>query len=142
LQQGPWEDFCFRNVVPGRGGRRGVAKFRRCAAGFRPGRVGEGSRGPKGLVCGRRWVEKPPVRAGRRRPGGLAAVRLGPAGLRPGSGGGGAGKVVEGRVAQLGCLAGGGKAGVPRLAEELHGRSCVGLHRAAGCAGLRRAAAA
>jgi hypothetical protein len=52
LQQGPWEDFCFRNVVPGRCGRRGLGKFRRCAAGFRPGRVGEGSRGPKGPVCG------------------------------------------------------------------------------------------
>jgi hypothetical protein len=53
LQQGPWADFGFRNVVLGRGGRRGLGKFRRCAAGFRPGRVGEGSMGHGGSVS---WV--------------------------------------------------------------------------------------
>jgi hypothetical protein len=45
LQQGPWKDFGFRNVVPGHGGRRGLGKFRRCPAGFRPGRAREGPTG-------------------------------------------------------------------------------------------------
>jgi hypothetical protein len=52
LQQGPWEDFCFRNVVPGNGGRRGVDKFRRGSPGFGRGRAGEGPRGARGLVWG------------------------------------------------------------------------------------------
>jgi hypothetical protein len=75
LQQGPWEDFEFRNVVHGRGGRCGLGKFRRCAAGFRPGRVGEGSRGSKGPVCGLKRVVEHRWAAGRRRPDGLAAER-------------------------------------------------------------------
>jgi hypothetical protein len=37
LQQGPWEDFCFRNVVPGRGAAAVPVKFRRILAGVRRG---------------------------------------------------------------------------------------------------------
>jgi hypothetical protein len=50
LQQGPWKDFGFCNVVPGRGGRRGVAKFRRGSPGFGRGRAVEGSMGHGRLV--------------------------------------------------------------------------------------------
>jgi hypothetical protein len=52
LQQGPWKDFGFGNVVSGCGAAAVPVKFRRCLAGVRPGRVGERSRGPKGPVCG------------------------------------------------------------------------------------------
>jgi hypothetical protein len=53
LQQGPWKDFGFRNVVPGCGGRRGLGKFRRCVAGVRPGRAREG---PTVHWCSVSWV--------------------------------------------------------------------------------------
>jgi hypothetical protein len=42
LQGGPRKELQIRNVVPGRTGRRGEAKFRRAAAGLGQGRAGEG----------------------------------------------------------------------------------------------------
>jgi hypothetical protein len=52
LRRGPCKELGVCNVVPGRGGRRGLGKFRRCATGFRSRRARERSRGPKGPVCG------------------------------------------------------------------------------------------
>jgi hypothetical protein len=43
LQQGPWKEVLFCNVVLGAAGRRGEAKFRRAAAGLGQGRAVEGS---------------------------------------------------------------------------------------------------
>jgi 1-acyl-sn-glycerol-3-phosphate acyltransferase len=40
LQQGPWKECWLCNVVPGRSGRRGLGKFRRCIARVRPGGQG------------------------------------------------------------------------------------------------------
>jgi hypothetical protein len=45
LQGGPRKEKFPCNVAPGGGGRRGLGKFRRCAAGFRPGRAREGPTG-------------------------------------------------------------------------------------------------
>jgi hypothetical protein len=52
LQGGPRKENFLRNVVPGSGGRRGVAQFRRGLAGARPGRVGERFRGHVHSVSG------------------------------------------------------------------------------------------
>jgi hypothetical protein len=52
LQGGPRKEMFLCNVVPGSGGRRGVAKFRRCLAGVGPGRVGERSTGHGHSVSG------------------------------------------------------------------------------------------
>jgi hypothetical protein len=52
LQGGPRKEKFLCNVVPGSGGRRGVAKFRRGSPGFGRGRAGEGPRGARGLVWG------------------------------------------------------------------------------------------
>jgi hypothetical protein len=43
LQQGPWKDFGFRNVVPGRGAAAVPVKFRRGLAGVWPGEGGGAS---------------------------------------------------------------------------------------------------
>jgi hypothetical protein len=74
LQQGPWEDFCFRNVVPGRGAAAVPVKFRRGLAGVRPGRAGEGSMGHGRSVS---WVGRGRGGSGggvRRQPGAPAAA--------------------------------------------------------------------
>jgi hypothetical protein len=41
LQQGPWKDFGFRNVAPGRGWPAQVGQFRRARRCSRPGKGGE-----------------------------------------------------------------------------------------------------
>jgi hypothetical protein len=74
LQQGPWEDFCFRNVVPGRGAAAVPVKFRRGLAGVRPGRVGERSTGHWGPVCGSLGASGGRWEGARRRSGALAAA--------------------------------------------------------------------
>jgi hypothetical protein len=50
LQGGPRKERFLCNVVPGSGGRRGVAKFRRGSPGFGRGRAVEGSMGHGRLV--------------------------------------------------------------------------------------------
>jgi hypothetical protein len=50
LQGGPRKERFLCNVVPGSGGRRGVAKFRRDSPGFGRGRAVEGSMGRERLV--------------------------------------------------------------------------------------------
>jgi hypothetical protein len=102
LQQGPWEDFCFRNVVPGRGAAAVPVKFRRCLAEVRPGRVGERSRGPKGSVWGLNWrIGAAGVGAPRHRRA-ASAWSAPPASSRPGQQGGGPARLQWSREARLG----------------------------------------
>jgi hypothetical protein len=80
LQGGPRKELQFRNVVPGRAGRRGSPELRHSGEGFGRGMGGEGRGGYYGSVCGFRRVVEHWWAAGRWRPGGLAAVPIGSGG--------------------------------------------------------------
>jgi hypothetical protein len=131
LQGGPRKELFLRNVVPGSGGQRGVAQFRRGPAGARSGRVGERSRVHWGPVCG---VGQGRGGAGER-PTGIQWLRL-PRLAKPARGP----RVVAwvGRRAVEGledC------AGDPWVALGLAEEGCSRGERPGSCGGRRRASA-
>jgi hypothetical protein len=104
LQGGPRKELLFCNVVPGRAGRRGAPELSHSGGGFGRGVGGEGRGAHHRPICGRGRTEGRRWKAGRRRPGGLAAERLGPGCSGLGAGRGGAGEVGEALWQSYGAL--------------------------------------
>jgi hypothetical protein len=132
LQGGPRKELLFRNVVPGRAGRRGSPELSHSGEGFAWGMGGEGRGGHLRPVCGRSSVSNRP--AAPRRPGRGAPLSAGaPAWERR--------RGWLGSTARMLVRLWEGRGTEAR--RELPGRTAASAQaRTAGCVGLRRAAAA
>jgi hypothetical protein len=93
LQQGPWEDFCFRNVVPGRGAAAVPVKFRPGLAGVWPGEGGGVFYGPLGFGLGAQLEDRGCRRGCSAAPPCGVRLELAPASSQPGQQGGGAARL-------------------------------------------------